>query len=565
VDESVPGFVQTVRAFETIVEVIENGTAPLNTASRRADQTDTPPPSVPIALVFRRPYTYTVTAALTATANQFQVAAQGQVLYRTTLIDSAPTLGAAIVAVQTVVPLGGAVQDVSVNPVDSVGMPALYNLKFSSSECSTIGDTCSQVHTTNFPSNPCKVNANLTLFANLVCSNESAKSTSCGYVGIQLNTLYQLKSVVVNYDSCAVITTLGVNTSLSYLRLYVEPARLVLVSQPQAQGSTLYGKLALFPSKGSQFANVTLTRLALFQQSASGVTNLGESLAAPWLKLISPYFSTSQSPVWLFNVWLDPKVFRIQDVYYFEATTNIQYRNTGGLTRVIRMELTRDVTSGLFSNTYRVVAATLAAVATAGGGGGSTTVAGGGGSTTSAESSTESEGLTSAPGAVTGGVSSGSLVWIIYLGAGVCFAALLASCFLLVAARRRRRDICAYCEMRKRNMPNVCPCRDAWYCQDECQLKHWPEHRIACKNRRKICLYCGTPGARKSMPNVCPCNEAWYCGDECQLQHWSEHRPVCKQVSNAGFAQAALTPAQPAPHSADSLVSQPFAHDVELL
>ena len=101
------------------------------------------------------------------------------------------------------------------------------------------------------------------------------------------------------------------------------------------------------------------------------------------------------------------------------------------------------------------------------------------------------------------------------------------------------------------------PC-GARYCSRECQVRHWPAHKLLCDHhweglytKERMCLEAAevqeiralhqqyTPGLFLSdecmncLQRVvgrrfkCLCRGAMYCGRTCQKEHWSVHRPVC--------------------------------------
>ena len=39
----------------------------------------------------------------------------------------------------------------------------------------------------------------------------------------------------------------------------------------------------------------------------------------------------------------------------------------------------------------------------------------------------------------------------------------------------------------------------------------------------KACVVCGTPDCK----HTCPCKQAFYCGQECQRKHWRKHKLMC--------------------------------------
>jgi hypothetical protein len=80
--------------------------------------------------------------------------------------------------------------------------------------------------------------------------------------------------------------------------------------------------------------------------------------------------------------------------------------------------------------------------------------------------------------------------------------------------------MCSHCGHVKEHM-RACPCCRAWYCDTECQLKHWPMHLT-------ICNACSQCGEQLTTIRRCKrCMVAKYCDVECQKAHWSVHKKEC--------------------------------------
>jgi len=71
----------------------------------------------------------------------------------------------------------------------------------------------------------------------------------------------------------------------------------------------------------------------------------------------------------------------------------------------------------------------------------------------------------------------------------------------------------------------ICPaCFKAWYCDAECQLKDWPNHKPSCH----VCMKCDALIDRDSKILRCSkCKKAKYCNAECQKADWKVHKPFC--------------------------------------
>ncbi len=66
-----------------------------------------------------------------------------------------------------------------------------------------------------------------------------------------------------------------------------------------------------------------------------------------------------------------------------------------------------------------------------------------------------------------------------------------------------------------------CPCARAWYCNPECQKKHWGAHKPHCNT----CAHCG-----KVLPVILVCGHCKivkYCNAECSKLHWNQHKVDC--------------------------------------
>jgi tetratricopeptide (TPR) repeat protein len=84
--------------------------------------------------------------------------------------------------------------------------------------------------------------------------------------------------------------------------------------------------------------------------------------------------------------------------------------------------------------------------------------------------------------------------------------------------------MCNFCKKIKEDMDQCLGCCKVWYCNAECQLKHWEEHKPNCS----VCSYCDTVVERPVIIQFCSkCKKAKYCNAECQKNHWSEHKKIC--------------------------------------
>jgi hypothetical protein len=160
-----------------------------------------------------------------------------------------------------------------------------------------------------------------------------------------------MDNLILSYDACPRVVEYGVNDQVSYLRLHEDVPRAVAVSAPALQGSTLYGRCSIAPTTGAQFQSVTLSSLAVFQQSAGGPIDLGDQLPASFMNMVSTLVQTSPTnPIWDFDLLIDPAFFIITETYYLEATLDLTFANTGPLTRRLRMPIRRAKTLRAQSN-----------------------------------------------------------------------------------------------------------------------------------------------------------------------------------------------------------------------
>jgi len=92
------------------------------------------------------------------------------------------------------------------------------------------------------------------------------------------------------------------------------------------------------------------------------------------------------------------------------------------------------------------------------------------------------------------------------------------------ATEKRNFRMCNTCENVKEDM-DICPaCNHVWYCNDECQLKDWDDHKLICN----WCVSCQiTKDHTQKMPHCTKCKKVKYCNVECQKAHWKEHKICC--------------------------------------
>lgn len=95
--------------------------------------------------------------------------------------------------------------------------------------------------------------------------------------------------------------------------------------------------------------------------------------------------------------------------------------------------------------------------------------------------------------------------------------------------------ICVGCSNTITEFLQCSKCKLVAYCNRECQLKNWEEHKGLCTSPKrtkfvriddpKKCTFC----LLEKAPLKCPCNKARYCDKICQEQDWSNHRSKCNR------------------------------------
>lgn len=331
----------TFNSYKTQVEVVQQGLAPFGQAAARATTTS----ETSITRVFRRDYTISVATQFSPTTAPFSVIANGALRYRLVKIVY-DVLGKMIAAtVQTQTANTAKVMNVSVvlGASGSSGIAPVIGDVVWQSQCdaSSAAGTCDQYHLIKFQDTPCSVSqAELVLSAAFVCADGRDPSL-CGFVNLPTDNTYRLNNIILTYDACARVVQYGVDSSKSYLRLHTDVARTTALSAPATQGTVVYGQCNIQPTSGALFQSVTLSSLAVVQQTSNGPQNLGNQLAATFLTLLSPAQQTSPSnPVWNFDLLIDPAFFGLTNVYYLEATLDLVFTNTGPLTKRLRIPLT---------------------------------------------------------------------------------------------------------------------------------------------------------------------------------------------------------------------------------
>jgi hypothetical protein len=84
--------------------------------------------------------------------------------------------------------------------------------------------------------------------------------------------------------------------------------------------------------------------------------------------------------------------------------------------------------------------------------------------------------------------------------------------------------MCSSCKIIKEDMDSCTACFKVSYCDKDCQLKDWPNHKSSCR----VCLQCSNILDRDSNILRCSrCKKVQYCSEECQKIHWKEHKLAC--------------------------------------
>ncbi len=113
-------------------------------------------------------------------------------------------------------------------------------------------------------------------------------------------------------------------------------------------------------------------------------------------------------------------------------------------------------------------------------------------------------------------------------------AALSSTRHLLRADRRKVIDaghehrLCNQCGQVAERMPCCEGCGRVWYCNSDCQLRHWVVHRPLCN----FCSGCDAVLSDRVRLHCGRCR-ARYCDAECQRAHWSLHKQQCALLESS--------------------------------
>jgi len=120
---------------------------------------------------------------------------------------------------------------------------------------------------------------------------------------------------------------------------------------------------------------------------------------------------------------------------------------------------------------------------------------------------------------------------------------------------------CSYCGTQVDALKKCSRCGNTQYCGQDCQKKHWKEHKLICspqsavhpntqttttgsvarskqklegdtpmnESGKKKCSFCGTQSS--DLKKCSRCGNDQYCGQSCQRKHWKEHKLICSPQS----------------------------------
>ena len=71
----------------------------------------------------------------------------------------------------------------------------------------------------------------------------------------------------------------------------------------------------------------------------------------------------------------------------------------------------------------------------------------------------------------------------------------------------------------------------AYYCSDKCKSSDEFRHQVDCQTAalKRRCSGCGKE--KTGMKPCGGCRQAWYCDKECQKKSWPTHKAYCQQVT----------------------------------
>ena len=90
---------------------------------------------------------------------------------------------------------------------------------------------------------------------------------------------------------------------------------------------------------------------------------------------------------------------------------------------------------------------------------------------------------------------------------------------------------CGYCLKSSAHLRKCSHCHSVLYCNQDCQKKHWKEHKTLCckqaTEKTSSCSYCNT--ISNDLKRCMVCLSVQYCNKECQQKHWNEHKLHCSK------------------------------------
>ena len=96
---------------------------------------------------------------------------------------------------------------------------------------------------------------------------------------------------------------------------------------------------------------------------------------------------------------------------------------------------------------------------------------------------------------------------------------------------------CAFCKKLSDNLKNCSRCGKVQYCDQDCQMRHWPEHKKVCVESVSLkfnefsqkCAYC--KNASFTLKKCTKCAAVQYCSQDCLQNHLPEHKVVCRYIT----------------------------------
>ena len=97
---------------------------------------------------------------------------------------------------------------------------------------------------------------------------------------------------------------------------------------------------------------------------------------------------------------------------------------------------------------------------------------------------------------------------------------------------------CSQCYKSSDKMTRCSRCKVAYYCDANCQRKHYPQHKLECSPS----IQCKTCKQRFKELDICgACQSVSYCSRNCQKADWPKHKAFCKQKQQAVAATEAAS------------------------